>query len=286
MRLFLSVFVILNLFGCNNEPNDDRDELNYSSTSNGILGLTNSYIEDYEIEETVEEMDLAYDMVIPKKEVAQKIIKESYLEFETKDLDKTFNNILRYVKQNNGVIQNDNASKNYNRSIRSLIVRVPTKGFQNTIDSISKSVEYFDSKSISSKDVTEEFIDLEARLNAKRRLEIRYLQLLSKAKNVKEMLEIERELSSIREEIEAKQGRLKYLNNRVSLSTINISFYKTTVNSKVTQSYGSKMGKAIKYGFNGLSSFFLGVLNIWPFLILLTLGVFLLRKWYKKKFKK
>jgi hypothetical protein len=277
MRVYLSIVVILILSGCNQEPS-------YYKNDSGVLGLLNSS-GDYEIEDTIEEMEVTYNMSVPK-ETSQKIIKESYLEFETNDLDKTFDNIQRYVKQNNGVIQNDNASKNYNRSIRTLIVRVPTNGFQNTIDSISKSVEYFDSKSISSKDVTEEFIDLEARLGAKRVLETRYLQLLSKAKNVKEMLEIERELSSIREEIEAKQGRLKYLNNKVALSTINITFYKTTSSSKITQSYGSKMGKALKSGFNGLSYFFLGVLNIWPFLILLSIGIFFIRKWYKKKMKK
>lgn len=277
MRVYLSIVVILILFGCNQEPS-------YYKNDSGVLGLVNTS-GDYEIEDTIEEMEVTYNMSVPK-ETSQKIIKESYLEFETNNLDKTFDNIQRYVKQNNGVIQNDNASKNYNRSIRTLIVRVPTNGFQNTIDSISKSVEYFDSKSISSKDVTEEFIDLEARLGAKRVLETRYLQLLSKAKNVKEMLEIERELSSIREEIEAKQGRLKYLNNKVALSTINITFYKTTTSSKITQSYGSKMGKALKSGFNGLSYFFLGVLNIWPFLILLSIGIFFIRKWYKKKMKK
>ncbi|WP_452225421.1 DUF4349 domain-containing protein [Lacinutrix chionoecetis] len=271
MRLLVFFFLTFFLFSCNEE--------------HAAYSKNEAVMDDYAIEETVMDMEADYDVPAPQ-DIPQKIIKESYLEFETKDLDKTFANILRYVNQNNGVIQNDNTSKNYNRSTRTLVVRVPAKGFQNTLDSISKSVEYFDTKRISSKDVTEEFIDLEARLNAKRTLETRYLQLLSKAKNVKEMLEIERELANIREEIEAKQGRLKYLNNRVSLSTINITFYKTTANSKITQSYGSKMGKAIKSGFNGLSLFFLGLLNIWPLLLLILLGVFLFRKWYKKKYKK
>lgn len=276
MRLFLPLLFILLCFSCHEASrNSNSDVVNAFSSG-----------EDYALEETVEEMEVSYNRAALQEETVQKIIKTSYLEFETDDLDKTYTTIKRYVKQNNGVIQNDNASKNYNRSVRTLVVRVPTNRFQNTIDSISRSVEYFDSKQMSSKDVTEEFIDLEARLHAKRTLETRYLQLLSKAKNVKEMLEIERELSSIREEIEAKQGRLKYLNNRVALSTINITFYKTTVNAKVTQSYGSKMGKAITSGFNGLSLFFLGLLNIWPFLILLFIAVFLIRKWYKKKHKK
>jgi len=281
MRLILSLFVTLLMFNCN-----DIDSYNYKDSS-GTLGILNdAYEADYEVAEVVEEMAVTYQKTPPRNESQQKIIKESYLEFETKDLDKTYDNIVRYVKQNNGFIQNDNARKNYNRNSRSLILRVPTKGFQTTIDSISKSVEFFDTKRISAKDVTEEFIDLEARLKAKKTLEERYLQLLTKAKNVKEMLEIERELSSIREEIEAKEGRLNYLNDKVSLSTINIDFYKTTAESKVTRSYGSKMWRAIKSGFNGVSVFFLGVLHIWPLIIILLLAAFFLRKWLKKRRKK
>ena len=89
--------------------------------------------------------------------------------------------------------------------------------------------------------MTEEFVDLKARLKAKKELEDRYLQLLEQAKNVKEMLEIERELSNIREEIEAKEGRLQYLQNKVTLSTIYINFYKTTQSKGVSLSYGQKM---------------------------------------------
>ena len=144
---------------------------------------------------------------IEPESVEQKLIKESFLRFETQDLDKTYKQIIQYVKQNRGFIQDDNSSKSYNYVSRHLIIRIPTTEFQKTIDSISNHVAYYDTKRISSKDVTEEFIDLEARLKAKRTLESRYLELLSKAKSVKEVLEIERELSSIREEIEAKQGR-------------------------------------------------------------------------------
>jgi len=97
------------------------------------------------------------------------------------------------------------------------------------------------------------------------------------------MLEIERELSNIREEIEAKQGRLKYLNDQVSLSTLNVEFYKITSQTGATVSYGSKMWKALKSGFNGLSIFFLGILHIWPFIIIMIIAFFVIRRWIIKK---
>ena len=166
-----------------------------------------------------------------------------------------------------------------------MTVRVPTENFQAFINAVSEGVEYFDQRDISRQDVTEEFIDLEARLKAKRELENRYLELLSKAKNVKEMLEIERELSNIREEIEAKQGRLNYLQDRVSVSTITLEFYKYTAESGVTVSYGQKIKNALKGGWNGVSVFFLGLLYLWPLFILIIVVLVAVR-WFFKRRKK
>lgn len=246
------------------------------------------YGDDYEMQNAaIEEASSVNGLIdVPPSEAEQKLIKESFLQFETQDLDKTYGKIIGFVKQNNGFIQNDNSNKTYSRISRNLTIRIPTNSFQKTIDSISNHVSFFDTKRISSKDVTEEFIDLEARLKAKQTLEKRYLELLSKAKNVKEILEIERELSNIREEVEAKQGRLKYLQNRVSLSTLNIEFYKSISESGVTVSYGNKMWNAVKSGFNGLSIFFLGLLHVWPFILILILAFLLVRRWYNKKNKK
>lgn len=101
----------------------------------------------------------------------QKLIKESYLSFETNNLNKTYSSIMSFVKVNRGFVQNDNASKSYDRQSRNLTIRIPTENFQKTIDSISTIVNYFDTKQVSLRDVTEEFIDVEARLKAKFELE-------------------------------------------------------------------------------------------------------------------
>ena len=153
------------------------------------------------------------------------------------------------------------------------------------MDGISEGVAYFDRREISQRDVTEEFIDVEARLNAKKELEKRYLELLKQARNVKEMLEIERELSSIREEIEAKQGRLKYLQSQVSMSTVHVDFYKTTAEIGVTVSYGQKIKNALQGGWDGISVFFLGLLYLWP-LFVLAISAILVIRWFIRRSKK
>lgn len=226
--------------------------------------------------------DKVTNSVIPN--IEQKIIKEGNIKFETNDLEATYNQILKNTVESGATIQNDTEGKDYESVFRKLIIRVPSQNFDVFIKSISKGVAYFDNKEISSQDVTAEYIDIDARLKAKKVLESRYLELLKKANKVSEMLEIEAQLSAIREEIEAKQGELQYMENRVSMSTITIEFYKTVAEkSGVTISYGTKIWNAITSGFNGLSSFFIGLLSVWPFLIMIATSAYFIRKRFKKK---
>ncbi len=217
------------------------------------------------------------------KEENQKIIKTARLRFETQNLKKTQELVHEIINQAGGYIQNDTSGKDRNQLYQRLTVRIPTQNFQEAITGIAKGVAYFDEKTISQQDVTEEFIDIKARLKAKNALEERYITLLEKAKNVKEMLDIERELAEIREEIEAKQGRLNYLKNQVSLSTLYIHFYKITAEEGITQSYGHKIINSVKNGWNKISQFFLTLLSSWPFLILVVAGVFFIRRWIRKR---
>lgn len=149
---------------------------------------------------------------------------------------------------------------------------------------ISEGVGYFERKEISARDVTEEFIDTEARLKNKKILEARYQELLKKATKVSEMLEIEQQLSEVRQEIESNEGRLKYLQSRVSMSTLKVEFYETVAGEKgITISYGTKMKNALAEGFYGISRFFLGLLYIWPLILILVVLIFVLRKRFRRK---
>ena len=128
------------------------------------------------------------------RNIEQKIIKEGNLRFETTDLEATYTQIQKAVKVNNATIQNDTEGKDYRTVFRKLIIRVPSKNFDPFMTAISKGVSYFDNKEITSQDVTTEFIDIEARLKAKKVLENRYIELMKKANKVSDMLEIEAQL--------------------------------------------------------------------------------------------
>ncbi len=224
----------------------------------------------------------------PQKQesIEPKIIKEGNLRFETNDLEPTYQKIIVAAKKQKATIQNDVEGKDYQSVFRNIIVRVPSQNFDAFIKEISNGVTYFDRKEISSKDVTEEYIDIDARLKAKKILEIRYFELLKKANKVSEMIEIETQLASIREEIDAKEGQLRYMKSRISMSTISIEFYKTVAEeSGATSSFGSKLWNAIVSGFNSISTFFIGIIQLWPFILIFVLGFYFIRKRIKNKNK-
>ena len=216
--------------------------------------------------------------------VEQKIIKTGSVRFETNDLEKTYQQVFLAAKKYKSNIQNDSEGKEYGSIYKRMTVRVPSQNFDLFLNEISQGVTFFDTKEVSAEDVTEQYIDIEARLIAKKRLENRYLELLKKATKVIEILEIEKQLSAIREEIESKQGQLLYLQNQISMSTITIEFYKTVAeNEGATISYGSKIWNGIVSGFNSFSDFLISLISVWPFLIVLAVVIYGIKKWLKRR---
>lgn len=219
-----------------------------------------------------------------KEEVQeQKIIKNASLRFETSNVSETAKSIIKIVNKYKGFVVKDNESKDYGTFTRNIILRVPNKYFDNVVNESTKGITHFDEKLITSVDVTSDYIDVEARLKAKRELETRYLQLLTKANKVTDMLEIEKELSSIREEIESKEMMLKHYQNKVSFSTIEYTFYQPTVSSGTTVSYGDKVVNSLKSSVNWIPGFGLWIISVWPFLLLFVCLFFYFIRKKKKK---
>ena len=80
------------------------------------------------------------------------------------------------------------------------------------------------SESISSKDVTEEWVDLDARIKTQKKLEEQYLEISKSAGKVDDLLSVQKQLAEVRGEIEKLEGRQRLLANQVALSTITVSF--------------------------------------------------------------
>lgn len=215
-----------------------------------------------------------------KINIEKKLIKNGNISFETEDLAETKTTIVAATKKYQAYISSDNAYTSQDRISNTLTVRVPASSFDDFLKDITEGIEELESKNINISDVTEQFLDIEARLRTKKKLEERFTQLLAKANNVRELLDIERQLANVRSEIESVEGRLKYLSNQVDFSTLTITFYKKTANET---NFGRKLKNGFKNGINNLKWFFIYLINVWPFVILTIVIIYIVRKRIKNK---
>lgn len=212
--------------------------------------------------------------------VERKIIKEGSITFETDDLQATRRLILAAVAESGGYLAQDNAYNEYDRIQHQLVLRIPAGKFDTLLNQISASAKKLDSKNISAQDVTEEFIDVQARLKTKKELEKRYLELLKQAQKVDEILNIEREIGTLRSDIESIEGRLKYLTDKVAFGTLTVMYYQKTTASF---GFGSKFSQALRNGWTNLGWFAIGLTSLWPFIVLGLVAFFVIRRMRRRK---
>lgn len=213
---------------------------------------------------------------IPEK----KIIQTGNVSFETQNIESTLNFIGDLIKESNAYSSKEYSNNYTGRAEYSLSVRIPSENFDSFLSKLEKHVGRFENKNISLTDVTEEFIDAEARLNNKKELEKRYVELLAKAVKLEDVLSLERELNGVRAEIESIEGRYRYLKNQVAMSTLTITFYE-----KVFSDFGflMKVKQALANGWNGLKRFIIGLISIWPFIIIGASILIFIRRRHKSK---
>jgi uncharacterized protein DUF4349 len=109
-----------------------------------------------------------------------------------------------------------------NRSA-TLTIRVPAARFDDALSALKKLDGEVIASNVSAKDVTDQLVDLQARLTAAQALEQRYLQILAQAKTVDEILRVESTLANTRTQIEQLKAQQKTLNGQVAFSTITLS---------------------------------------------------------------
>ena len=104
-----------------------------------------------------------------------------------------------------------------------LVVRVPSTQFGVALDEIKKLATNVPEEKTTGQDVTEEFIDLEARIKTQKALEIQFLEIMRQATKVVDALEVQRQIAEVRTQIEQLEGRKRFIENRSSLATITVN---------------------------------------------------------------
>jgi len=142
-------------------------------------------------------------------------------------------------------------------------VRVPAARFEEALaraEKLGKPLR----KDITTEDVTEEFTDADARLRNLKRSEQRLLAHLAKSGKLRDTLDIERELTRVREQIERIEGRLRYLSHRIAFSTLSITLQESPRQRALTPPDTFSTGGVVGEASRSLVGF---ALTLWSVLI-------------------
>lgn len=156
----------------------------------------------------------------------RKVIKTAHIEIEVENLDENFNAVADMAEKMGGYIEYSRVWTSITtageRKMSNIVLRIPEENFGEALR-IIEGIGEVKSRSLLGDDKTLEYIDLQARLRNLMHQEERLLEVLEKAKNVQEILEVMREITRIRADIESMTAQIKSWDNLVQYSTININ---------------------------------------------------------------
>ncbi|MBO9599823.1 MAG: DUF4349 domain-containing protein [Cohnella sp.] len=162
-----------------------------------------------------------------------------------------------------------NDSRNPDEKGASYVVKVPSNGFNSFLDGLKKIKTLYQERDLQGNDVTEEYVDLGARLKAKQVVEDRLLGFMDKATKTDDLVKFSNELARVQEEIEQIKGRMRYLDQNVAFSTVSIRLYQSEhAETKVTEeeaegkSFGDRIYDALSGSANVLRQFGEGLLVV------------------------
>jgi hypothetical protein len=144
----------------------------------------------------------------------RKIIYDAYLDMTCDEPDTVYAHIRRIAKKYEGYMSGFNSG--------SIEIRVKSKFFSRALDDIAR-LGKIQSKDIYTRDVTDQYVDLNIRLDNAEKTRQRYQELLKKAATVEEILKVEKELERLNEEIELLKSEIEEIDEQSDFSTITVN---------------------------------------------------------------
>ncbi len=155
-------------------------------------------------------------------QIERKIVRNADLSIVVDHLDETMDRITHLVETEKGFIVRADRSGQAESKQASVSFRVPSERLDATLAQLRQWATLVEHESIFTNDVTEEYIDTEARLKSLKAVEGQYLDLLKKAQTVEETLKVQQALTDVRIQIESTEGRMRFLEQTTTLSLVNV----------------------------------------------------------------
>lgn len=220
----------------------------------------------------------------------KKLIYRANLIMEVEDYAKAQTEVRNMITLANGYIIEFTENMSDYEQGGTFILKVPASGFSSLLNNLEKVENESIQRSIQGQDVSEEYVDLESRLKAKQLMEEQYINFMSKATKSSDLVAFANELGSIQESIEKIKGRMRYIDQNVSFSTVELRLYQTdeSISSAKATEEGpllDRASEALKDSLKLLSMLFQGlVVFLAAILPLLIIGgvISAIVLWYRK----
>lgn len=216
------------------------------------------------------------------------IIRTGTMSIENDNFDETEAKAKEITKNLGGYITNSTSQVNQSgKKQGSITVRVHADKYDELLAEMAKIGKVMN-QNITGRDVTEEYVDAEARLKTQRELESRLLQLLAeKTANLTAVVEVEQKLASVRENIEKTEGRMRMLKDQASFSTVTVSIFEPAILNTSSGGFFYELERGFEKGLTGFTSILAGLITfiiaLSPILAVLGLVIYLTVRYIRKK---
>ncbi len=216
------------------------------------------------------------------------IIRTGTMSVENDNFDETESKAKEIARIMGGYITNSTSQVNQSgKKQGSLTIRVQADKYDAMLAELAKTGKVMN-QNITGRDVTEEYVDAEARLKTQRELESRLLQLLAeKTANLTAVVEVEQKLASVRENIEKTEGRMRMLKDQASFSTITLSIYEPAILNTSSGGFFYELERGMEKGLTGFTAVLSGIITfviaLSPILAIIGLIIYITIRIIKKK---
>lgn len=214
--------------------------------------------------------------VITNPDWDKKIIKTAFLKAEVTNFKNYTEKVHQTVKQAGGYIAQEDQNLSEEKSETVMSIKVPVAQFETLLNQLHGKGVKITERKIMTEDVTGQIVDTRARLEAKKQMRLKYLEFLKQSKNMAEVLQVQNEINSIQEEIESAAGRVQLLSHQSAYSTINITFFQPLAGYRPvdeTPGFFTRVSHAFSIGARWITELFVGLISIWP-LLLIIFGIY------------
>jgi hypothetical protein len=218
----------------------------------------------------------------------KKIVKNASINAEVKDYKSFYASLREKVKSVGGYIAQEEQNQSDYKIENSISIKVPVDQFDNALVQLTANTDKINEKKVTSEDVTTEVVDTKSRMEAKREVRSRYLDLLKQAKNMEEILNVQNEINGVQEQIESAAGRIQYLSHASTFSTINMTFFQVlnvSAKDKDNPSFGTELAGSFSVGWKWIRDLFIGIVAIWPLFFLVAFLVIMYKRTKLRKDK-